>query len=396
MRKLWVQIHLWLGLTIGLALAIVSLSGAGLALSTPLAKWELGWMLFPKGIDQHAFAAMPASSLPLDQWIETARKAYPELHTVEVIAAPLSVPFPASVPLLAGAMDPALTKGKDLHIVVSVNPASGQPIGRIILEDTFLGNLLSFHATLLGGAAGFYLVAASGFVALISLFSGLYLWWPRGVSWSQGFKLRTQSRGRLWLVSLHSVSAAWLFVPLILAILSGSYLLTPAPYNRIATLMSPIREYRPAGPDRTPENCVQQITTDQAVRSALSVHEGLALRLVTKPENPCAPYIVSLSTQERLKSRALYTEVWVDRQSAKVLASRRGDNLTASETLQAWITPVHANLAAGVFGTMVVVLTGLAVPALYVTGLLAWLRQQRTRRADIANAAPSSDEPLRG
>lgn len=384
MRNLWIQVHLWLGLTLGLVLAVVSLSGAALALSTPLAKWELGSMLFPDGIDERQLLTTPASELPLDEWIRAAQAAYPELHSVQVLAAPHAVPFPANVPLLAGPMDPVLARGKDLHVVVSINPVSGKPIDRVILEATFLGNLLAFHATLLGGKSGLLLVATAGFVALMSLITGIYLWWPRGDYWAQAFKYRTQARGRIWLISLHSVSAAWLLVPLLLVLVTGSYQLTPAPYDRIATLASPVREYQPVANRKAAEQCAQQISAAQAVRSAITVHPGLSLRLITKPENLCDPFIVSLSTPERLASRAMYTEVWVDRQTGEVLESRRGDELTASESMQAWIVPLHTNLAAGAFGTLLVVLTGLLVPLLYVTGLWAWIRQQLNRRADAS------------
>src|SRR5437764_5081484 len=41
-RKLWLNVHLWLGLTAGLALALIGLTGSLLVFSVPMLKTELG------------------------------------------------------------------------------------------------------------------------------------------------------------------------------------------------------------------------------------------------------------------------------------------------------------------------------------------------------------------
>jgi uncharacterized iron-regulated membrane protein len=41
-RKLWLNLHLWLGLTAGVALALIGLTGSLLVFSVPMLKIELG------------------------------------------------------------------------------------------------------------------------------------------------------------------------------------------------------------------------------------------------------------------------------------------------------------------------------------------------------------------
>lgn len=380
-RRLLVNVHLWLGLTLGLILTIVSLSGALLAASRPIAKLEMPALLFPSGIEADDAMRVPASQLDIAAWIRAAAIAYPQLEHAEVVAAPNSVPFPSSVPLLAGPMrQESGTKG-ERHFVVSIDPNTGETIGGVVLEETFLGNLLAFHATLTSGVVGFMLVATSGFVAIVSLGTGLYLWWPKRGGIKRALVLRTSTRGRTFLLSLHSVSAVWLFVPLAVVLVSGSYLLTPEPYESLARGVSSIREAPDGNTRAAASSCDASIGMSAAIASAQAIEPGAMLRLASEPENPCDPYVIGLTDPDTHNMKAMATQVWVDRQTGSVLASRKAGSLTSAEAVQSWMGPLHADLAGGPAGAVLVGLTGLLIPLLYFTGLLAWLRQLRARRA---------------
>ncbi len=383
--RFWVQIHLWLGLILGLVLALISLSGALLAVSESLLRLQYPDVLFPAGIDRDYMKMSTAEDLPVDEWVKRAQSMYPQLHSAEVIASPGSVPYPVDVVMLAGEMAPELAAGEELHVIVAFDPVAGTPIGSVVLEDTFVGNLLSFHATLLAGTSGVILVTVTGFVALISMLTGLYLWWPRGRSaWRNALKLRTQLTGRAWLISLHSVPAVWLFVPLFVILLSGSYLISPGPYKAVVSLAGELREFDAYETVPTdPSSCLPSVTREEAVSAALEVHPGQALRILITPTNPCLPYIVGLMPIGTSETRAAHTEVWVDQVSGEILNKRRSDDLSAPEVFVSWMAPLHADLGIGGFGTVLVTLTGLLVPAMFVTGLLAWLRQRKQRQRTL-------------
>lgn len=388
-HRFWATVHLWLGITLGLVLAIAAVSGALLAVSDKLLRVEVPEILFPEGVDRSYMLNTPAADLPIDAWIARISKEFPELHHAEVIASPRSVPFPADVVMVAGEMNPDLAGDAERHVIVALDPATGAPLGSFVLEDTFVGNLLVFHATLLAGMPGVILVTTTGFVALVSLITGLYLWWPRTAKgWRQAFRLRTQVKGRAWLLSLHSVPAAWLFVPLFLVVLSGSYLMSPDTYHAILGGIDRLR--LPEAAD-TRVDCQQRVSPGEAVRIALAHHPDQALRRLMTPPAECAPYIVSLMPVGTTETRASYTEVWVDRTTGAVVEARRGDDLSLSEIFISWMSPIHADLGLGWFGTAIVVLLGLVVALMYITGLLAWLRRQRNRRA-AAGLGPAPAE----
>jgi uncharacterized iron-regulated membrane protein len=382
--RFWVSAHKWLGLTIGLVLVVVSLSGSLLALSGPLLRFEFGELLFPRGLDTGFMARTEASELPLDSWVERALTRHPELGSAEVVASPGSVPFPVDVVMLAGGMSDEFAQGKERHVVVALDPTTGETLGSFTLENSFVGNLLAFHATLLGGIPGIILVVVTGFIALLSLGSGLYLWWPRGTTWSRALRLNTRWTGRPWLLSLHAIPAAWLFIPLAVVLLSGSYLLTPDLYDRSIGALVQVRQYQEPAVAKPAAECGADIGANAAVAAALQVHPGQALRLLTKPEDACYPYIVSLMPIGTTNTRAAYTEVWVARDAGAILASRRNDELSVAERITSWLAPLHRDLTVGVLGSILVALTGVLIAALYTTGFLAWLRQRGARSAASA------------
>jgi uncharacterized iron-regulated membrane protein len=53
--------------------------------------------------------------------------------------------------------------------------------------------------------------------------------------------------------------------------------------------------------------------------------------------------------------------------------------MTTGETIRAWMWPLHADLLLGWTGKVILLLAGLSLPALFVTGLLFWLKRRRSR-----------------
>jgi uncharacterized iron-regulated membrane protein len=58
---------------------------------------------------------------------------------------------------------------------------------------------------------------------LVSLLTGLYLWWPRNRNWRVAFTLKRGARGRRRLLDLHNLFAVYLYVPLLILAFTGLY-----------------------------------------------------------------------------------------------------------------------------------------------------------------------------
>ena len=80
-RKIWLNLHLWLGLTAGLLLAMIGLTGSLLVFSEPILKMELGHSHF-------AVDGPPVSSPAVDQWIANVWRSYGDIEGIDYINGP--------------------------------------------------------------------------------------------------------------------------------------------------------------------------------------------------------------------------------------------------------------------------------------------------------------------
>lgn len=196
-RSWWLKLHLWVGLSIGLVLLVVTLSGASL--------------VFEDDIDR---ALHPAISfvtpgdrvLPLVELVARVKAAYPA-------AALGSISFPEtpsqSLQISARARPEPMS--------VYVNQYTGQVLGARAASEREAGlarRLHLLHTRLFAGQIGEWAVGVVTALTLFMAITGLVLWWPRKI-----FGVSTRASGRRINFDLHNVfglyaSAVFLFIAL--------------------------------------------------------------------------------------------------------------------------------------------------------------------------------------
>jgi len=154
-RRIWVQIHLWLGLTLGVLGIAIGLSGSLLLYDDALDHW-----LNPQRYE----ISGPQVALGLREYAARVTQG-------RVVS--LRLPE-AEGPIVAIARD-----GSQFHRVW-IDPPTGRVLDAAV-GGGFFGWLHRFHENLaLREYAGREIVGAVGIAMLVSSLSGLYLWWPRG------------------------------------------------------------------------------------------------------------------------------------------------------------------------------------------------------------------------
>jgi uncharacterized iron-regulated membrane protein len=81
------------------------------------------------------------------------------------------------------------------------------------------------------------------------------------------------------------------------------------------------------------------------------------------------------------------TQLWLHPQTGDVLAVRDGLDLPWSEMLINWMHPLHNGEGLGLWGRVLVLLTGLLLPGLWITGLIRW-RQKANAKKLIQRVTP--------
>ncbi|WP_082191363.1 sulfite reductase flavoprotein subunit alpha [Cellvibrio sp. pealriver] len=210
MRNVLFQIHWFLGITAGVVLAVVGLTGALMSFERPImdaispdivSVQVVGERLTPDAIAER-FRAQRANARveQITLWPEAERSA-----------------------LVRVAPPPGERRGDAVYI----NPYTGELLGKIRGEQ-FFRTVRSLHRWLLipsepdGINIGRQITGFSALALVFFALSGLYLRWPRrALNWRNWFRIDFSLKGRNFYWALHSVIGTWVLAIYLLLALTG-------------------------------------------------------------------------------------------------------------------------------------------------------------------------------
>jgi uncharacterized iron-regulated membrane protein len=371
-RRLWLNVHQWLGLTAGVALALIGLTGSLLVFSVPLLKMELGSSYF-------AGDGPPVLSPAVDEWIANAKRTFSDISAIDFIDGPgSSVPHDSTVRM-------GVQTASGQSFTVNVDPYSGRALGRYVWADTYTAYIYGLHGALTTSVSwrgfGRGLVGWIGLGMMISMATGLYLWWPRNQNWRMAFSFKRGARGRRRLIDLHNIFAVYLYVPLFILAFTGVYFVRSTWIDPAIALVSVPRTPDPAALAQRSASgsCSTSTTPGQAVTVAQARFPSTKFALLTIPRPSTEPYEVDLQSLDKFGVGGS-TKLFVDRECPKVLAVIDGKTFVTAEAFQTVTKDLHHNLMLGRFGQAILFISGLVLPLSFVTGVLLWLGKRANRR----------------
>lgn len=376
MRRTLYLAHLYLGLSVGLLVVFVGLTG-----SAVVYRPEIERLLRPEW-----FHVQPNGEMrPLDDLVATAMATYTQSKPTFVsIQLPLAQDEPAMV-----VMKNRFGKESGPWVRTHLDPYTGNVIASFIPEDTFSGFLFQLHSSLLVGEHtwGEQLVGIFGIVLFFFCATGVILWWPGARRLRRGFEVRT-ARGALILnYDLHRVIGVVFLVPLLLVALTGVVLVFPQ-YTKAPIVKAIGIEPPPKAP---PASGGAPRTSIEQLRSLIArQYPGAQLIAVQLPGNAKGAYQARLLLPGDTKVRyggGAKLAVWIDPATGEILKEHDLKSMPASSRLMfEWIFPTHTGDIAGEAGRLVMFLAGLVPLVLFVTGLYVW-RRKRVRSRMPAQSA---------
>ncbi len=383
-RATWLKIHLYLALIAGFFFALMGLTG-----SISVYREELDELLNPRLVIEQPAGKRQS----LDKIMSAVHSAHPKRlgsWTLEMPRSPHS--------MITVWYDKPTETFFELYapLMVSVNPYTAEVVASRFWGQTATTWLLDLHTQLHLGRFGWRAVGILGLLLMVSVGTGVYLWWPgwRGIR-DAFIKLAAyrptihRPIGMMQLAfDLHRLIGVLSALALVLLAFTGFQLSYPAVLETLAG--SSGMEHGETGRNivstATPNN--HPVGLESAEFVARGPFPRAELRRVTTPAGDSGIYRINLRLSGEINRRHPYTTVWVDRWSGQIKEVRDPSGFTAGEAFTSWMWPLHTGEALGGTGRLLWFVSGIGLFALYVSGLLRWLhRHGKVEDRDVNFAA---------
>ncbi len=377
-RKLWLSVHLWLGLLLGFFLTVFGITGSIL--------------VFYEEIDNVLNADLRIVQAPKQG--ETAYRSLAEIQAAAVAAMPsqatlgfVDYPAEARSSYKFGFVIPAAVADQKDIWQVHVNPYTAQVLGKHLIKkagDIFPRALIPFvfqlHFALLAGETGGIIVGIMGVILLFSVLTGLIVWWPLTGNWRRVLSIKPHASAERFNHDLHQASGFYTFPILFVVLLSGVYMNLPDPFMALVKQLSPGTQGFMESPHSLPAESKKPIGLAQALSIVQSRYPEGRIDWLNNPDGETGVYRISISDVPNLSRFWSERQVTVDQYNGTILKVQDpGTRNTAGQTFIEWQWPLHSGRAFGWTGRILVFLTGLACPILFVTGVIRWLQKRRAK-----------------
>ncbi len=385
-RKLWLDVHLYLGLVAGAILAVVGLTGGILVFYQ-----EMQEVLSP----ELAVVSTPPENQKqlhsLDDIVAAAETAKPQGSRFFKVYYPRK-PDVAYKLLYFVRAESQANNGDGYYIFVDPYAAKVQGIQLWHPKDRYWGRpLVSFimqlhWCLLLGKKIGGVLNGILAVLSIISLLTGLIVWWPLTGKFKQALTFKRNTSGVRFNFDLHKTVGFYSAVVLLPVLFSGIYFNLPDQVNVLVKLFSPTDRPNafstvPVAIHSGPPQAGQQAISFSKVEAIVQErYPAGKLWMLNAPKNREDVYTVMKNDVTEISRFTGYRDFAIDQYSGEILKVYDRGTGSIGDVFLDWQWPLHSGHAFGWSGRVLVFLSGLACPVLYVTGVIRWLQKRRATR----------------
>ncbi|MNX37616.1 hypothetical protein D3C86_679310 [compost metagenome] len=385
-RKLFLNLHLWLGLASGLIVVILCLSGTLLALQGPIESWVNRDVLQVQAVGDR----QPLEAL-VPQVTRTSEK-----------------PFTAVV-VMPGETDALqFMQGRK---ATYVNPYTGEVLGGFnsTVSEAFMTVFRLHRWLLLETPVGRPITGAATVVFLFVLMTGLVIWWPKrlsGLKRALLMRSKVNWKGRNY--DLHVVLGFYALIPLAIMGASALYWSYNPAFKQVvyATLdgrsapeqpqsQGPAAEGRGRGetPPLTDLPYARLLEQTQAAYP----HRGPVR--ITFPKNAEKPVEVAKTHAPHAFSLPYVDRLQLDATTGEIVTREPFAEKSRAEKLLSLIKHIHLGTVYGGLSLTIYVLACLVGTTLPITGFIHWFTKQKALRprtpkvSQPVEAVATSDAP---
>ena len=373
-HAIWLFLHRWMGIVIGLPVAIIGLTGSLILLAPMVLALQYGDLLKvdtePKGEFENPSA-----------WVAAVRAANGPALEIIAVSTPNKSPIAAATALIVGHTH--IGAEGHYHRVFVVDPYTAKLKGHYDFETSYAYIPTGIHTSLMIPMIGLDIVAILGVIMVFSILTGLYLWWPRPKALRAAFTFKTSNRGIARWYNLHNVMGTYTALALLVLSITGVWILRPEWIEPGAKLVSPIRSAPAETMIAKAGSCPLPTSAEQALALSAQKLPGREIAYLVSPEDDRKFFEVNMSSPLDWNRRDGDTTVFVDPVCPRVIDVIDSRTLSGGEAAKRATVPFHNGLAFGLFGQIMVFLAGLSLPIFYLSGVILWWRRRKYRKSVI-------------
>ncbi|MGG7662421.1 PepSY-associated TM helix domain-containing protein [Dyadobacter sp. BHUBP1] len=373
-KRIASQLHLWLGVSSGLVVFIVALTGSILVFEE-----ELEPVIYPKF---HVVeASKDQSTLPLDKLRSAVASAYPKQRIARIVIEP----HPSRTVIFG------LVKGKKEKDVfsVAVSPYTAEITDTRRENESFFHIVLQLHRYLCLENTGKAITGVATIMFIVIMITGLALWWPNRKQAKQRFTIKWNAKFKRLNWDLHAVFGFYVLPFTFLIALTGLVW----SYQWVNNMIYLTFDGKPQQKREAPANVGIRNTTSMGTlakiiseTNRLLPHPGRIQ--FTLPESDSLSITVS-KVNETASVSNVVDFLYFDQNDGHLLGKRLYDDETTGMKVRRLVFPIHTGSIWGWPTKVPALIVALITATLPVTGMVIWVgRKFKKKKVVRKNAAP--------
>lgn len=371
-KKFLFQIHWFLGISAGLILSIMGVTGAIYSYDQQILKWV--------NTDSYVVQAQSSPKLTPAQLYQHFTTIQPEIKINSITIA--KDPTASSVVNIE-------REGERRGYNMMVNPYTAQVLPEVQGRKLLL-LIQQIHRNLTAGEFGKQITGACALMLIYFVLSGLYLRWPKKHSARQWLAVKPKLKGRNFIWDLHAVVGTWVIVFYLLFACTGLYWSydwwRSGMFKVLGVEQPKMQGHGGSGrnKDQLPKiqlDNAQLITALNQTWSGFNNQIGrdystLTVNLPKKDDGKIELSFVDATPQhERARNQAVYNY-----KTANIEKMELYEDKKLNQKIMSSMLPVHRGSFFGPVYQFVAMLASLAMPLFFVTGWMLYLKRRKQKK----------------
>lgn len=370
-KKTLFQIHWFLGITAGLILSIIGVTGAIYSYDQQILEWA--------NPQSYTVKVENTAKLTPAQIYQHFQLQQPEMQINSITIAQA-----ANASSSINIVKEGARKGKTLLI----NPYNAEILPEVKGQD-FFQLIQQIHRYLTLGDIGKQITGACTLMLIFFVLSGLYLRWPKKHSLRQWLTIKPKLKGRNFLWDLHAVVGTWLVVFYLVFAVTGlfwSYDWWRSGMYSVMNVTPPTKTKPEEKKKDQPKVQAEQMAnilnsswtgfTTQIQRPYSSVTFNLPKKIDGGIE---VSFVDEMIQHERARNKANYNY-----QLNKIENIELYQDKKLNEKIMSSMLPVHRGSFFGPIAHFIFMLAALCMPLFFITGLMLYLKRRKQKRLVLA------------